>query len=111
VKQQIEEAAKKIEELAIMLGAKPLCDSIELREKVMKDYLLPIISKHLSSGWVKVTPETMPPFGVDVYLWSIHGWPTVGQLRKFDNDEWYWKNHADFPTECFTHWMIPSPPE
>ena len=78
------------------------------------DFFRDILRKwNIEAGeWVSVgAKEQLPEVGKDVGLLSIHGWQTVGKRILDYGSQWRWKNHADFPTESYTHWRpLPSPP-
>jgi hypothetical protein len=92
----------------------------------MKDYLLPIISKHLSSGWVKVTPETMPPKdGSEVILRVKRAGVTGSVVAHYMpggyciedhpaiEEGWYFwnKSYFDLAPNPTHYQLLPSPPE
>jgi hypothetical protein len=97
VKQQIEEAAREI----------------RANNWLTEQEVAAIISKHLSSGWVKVTPETMPP-NLTRYLIAFQypdGGSNVMEGVYAGAGEWVDVTCDKLPGTV-THWQnIPSPPE
>jgi hypothetical protein len=106
---QIEEAAREIIEAASDRQDERFC---RLLASWQPDFER-IISKHLSSGWVKVTPETMPP-NLTRYLVAFQypdGGSNVMEGVYAGAGEWVDVTCDKLPGTV-THWQnIPSPPE
>lgn len=62
-------------------------------------------------GWVKITPETMPPHRIDVFVYNSVEDKTYIDYYSFEDDMssfngWYRSN-----SNHITHWMLPAKPE
>lgn len=99
---------KIVAEVMHKSGYSLACDDLDHHCQTIAGMLRECIS--LAREWIPVS-ERLPEDKVQVILWSSHGWATVGELRRyFRDEEWSFKNHADFPSECFTHWQPITPP-